>query len=81
MEILFGPEGGSPKFHCHETMLPEFIVERSVNCEAIPTQTVVGLKLTKGSGFTIIVCKMVSIHPKELVAISITVKIPEEEYV
>ena len=81
MEVLFNPEFGSSKFQLHVVIVPEKIVVKSVKQVGLPRHTVVELKLVAGIGFTITVCCNVSMHPKELVAMSVTVKVPELLYV
>ena len=70
MEVL-----ASPKFQLQEVPPP---VDKSVNCVALPMQTVVAEKFTTGCGFTVTTCVMVEVHPPgEAETFSVTVYVPE----
>jgi hypothetical protein len=76
VEILAGPELGSPKFQFHPLIAPEETVEASVKPVGYPKQTGVEVKEATGRGFTIATKGSVSVHPDEFETIRVTVNVP-----
>lgn len=70
----------SPKFQLHETMVPNKMVDESVNVVISLRQTVVLLNAANGEGCAVTVCVIVSVQPNPDVAMSVTVYVPADAY-
>ena len=70
VEVLFPAEAGSPKSHDQLVIVPDVVVELSVNCVELPTQTVVLVNalVTEVDAPTVIAATE---HPVEVVTITV----------
>ena len=75
LEMLAGPEAGSPKSQLHPVIFPEGTLDRLVKHVGFPKQTFVFVKFVTGSGFTWTSSCTPALHP-ELLVLRVTVYVP-----
>jgi hypothetical protein len=76
VEVLLGPEEGSPKFHSQETILVEFAIDESAKWVGLPIQAVSAVNLATGAALTDTVWPTESKQPTWVVTIKFTQKFP-----
>ena len=80
-DLLAGPDAGSPKFHAHVAILPDGVVDASVNCVGLARQEVSAEKIATGAAFTVTGFPPGTLSLQPLALVTVTEYVPLAETV
>ena len=76
VEVLLLPLPGSPKFQFQVIMVPDPVVDSSVNKVSLPKHAVSLEKIATGASLMVTSALSLDVHPLALVIVSLTVNVP-----